>query len=96
MIKVALKIMPRKEVLDSSGRAVLSLLKSRNVPVSDCRCGKYVELCIDETDTARALSIAKKAAEDILHNPLVETFELEIIKESADTRPAALPRTDSV
>ena len=79
MTKVAVKIMPRKEVLDSSGRAVSSLLKGRNIPVSDCRCGKYVELCIDEADTARALSIAKKTAEDILHNPLVETFELELV-----------------
>ena len=86
MIKVAVKIQPRKEVLDSAGRAILSLLKSRKFPVSACRSGKYIELHIDETDEKRALNIAKKTAQDILHNSLVETFEMEIIRtDSAQT-----------
>ena len=78
MIKVAVKVKPRKEVLDSSGRAVFSFLKNRGLPVSACRVGKYLELHINETDEKKALNIAEEAAKDILHNPLVETFEMEI------------------
>ena len=78
MIKVAVKVKPRKEVLDSSGRAVLSLLKNSGLPVSACRVGKYVELHINETDKDKALKIAEAAAKDILHNSLVESFEIEI------------------
>ena len=80
---MAVKIKPREEVLDSAGRAVLSLLESRKLPVRNCRCGKYVELSIDETDEGQALSVAEKTAKDILHNPLIETFEMEIIRSSS-------------
>ena len=80
MIKVGVKIKPREEVLDSSGRAILSLLKSRKLPVSACLSGKYIELHINETDEKRALSIAEKTVNDILHNSLIETFEMEIVK----------------
>ena len=82
MIKVAVKVKPRKEVLDSSGRAIFSLLKNRGFSISACHFGKYLELDIDETDEKKALDIAEKAARDILHNPLVETFEMEIVKTS--------------
>lgn len=82
MIKIAVKVKPRKEVLDSSGRAVFSLLKSRGFPVSACHFGKYLELDINETNKEKALDIAKKAAHDVLHNPLIESFEMEILKDS--------------
>ena len=86
MVKIAIKIKPRKEVLDSSGRAIFSLLKNRNFPISDCHSGKYLELDIDETNEKKALDIAEKATHDILHNPLVETFEMEVVKTSESQR----------
>ena len=79
MVKIGAKIRPREEILDSPGRAILSLLKQGNSSYKDCRFGKYIELFVDSTDEKQALATVKKSA-DLLHNPLVETLELEIIR----------------
>ena len=79
MIKIGVKIRPREEILDSPGRAILNLLKEKNPTYQDCRFGKYIELSIDCKNEKQALAAAEKSAL-ILHNPLVETFALEIIK----------------
>ena len=79
MFKIGVKIRPRKDILDSPGRAILNLLKQENSSYKDCRFGKYIELVVDSKNEKQALAIAKKSAE-LLHNPLVETLEFEVIK----------------
>ena len=79
MIKIGVKIRPRQDILDSPGRAILNVLKQENPSYKDCRFGKYMELFIDSEDEKQALIAVKKSA-DLLHNPLVETLELEVIK----------------
>ncbi|GIL18401.1 MAG: phosphoribosylformylglycinamidine (FGAM) synthase subunit PurS [Oligoflexia bacterium] len=74
--KFGVKIMPREVILDTQGRAVEQTLKLNHLDVEMCRVGKYVELEIEGTaDDARlkAEMIAKK----VLHNPLIETYEVK-------------------
>ncbi len=78
-MKVGVKILPKSEVLDTQGRAVEHTLKSHGRAISQCRVGKYVQLDISETDATKALSKAKEIAEFVLYNPLIETYELEIV-----------------
>lgn len=79
MIKIGCKILLKKEVLDSRGRAILKILEKENLQVQDCRYGKYIELTIDTKNSQEALKRAEKLAQNILHNPLVESFELEVL-----------------
>ena len=79
MIKVGCKILLKKEVLDTKGRTLLKLLKKEDSLVEDCRYGKYIELSIDTTDSQQALKKAKILAQKILHNDLIESFELELL-----------------
>jgi len=72
--------LPKNEVLDTQGRAVESTLKAHNKSVQQCRVGKYVQLEIPETEEGKALARAKEIAEFVLYNPLIETFELEVVK----------------
>ena len=67
-------------VLDTQGRAVESTLKSHGKAISQARVGKYVQLDIAETDESRALARAREITEFVLYNPLIETFELEVVK----------------
>ncbi|MES2855476.1 MAG: phosphoribosylformylglycinamidine synthase subunit PurS [Bdellovibrionota bacterium] len=76
-MRIGVKVMPRKEVLDTQGRAVESTLKNHGKKVTHCQVGRYVILDIPETDGDRAMAHAKDMAELVLHNPLIETFELE-------------------
>lgn len=79
-MKIGVKILPKNEVLDTQGRAVEGTLRAHKRDVNQCRVGKYVVLDTGETDEKRALDKAKEITEFVLYNPLIETFELEIVK----------------
>lgn len=72
--------MPRPEVLDSQGRAVADTLKDHGQPVSACRVGKYIEIDVAASGKEEALSQVKKLAEFVLFNPLIETYQLEVLE----------------
>lgn len=71
--------MPRSEVLDSQGRAVERTLRTQGQNLSHCRVGKYIELEINEKDKEKALTKAAEICEFVLYNPLIETYELEVL-----------------
>lgn len=79
-MKIGVKILPKNEVLDTQGRAVEGTLKAHKKPVNQCRVGKYVQLEIDEKDEKAALSKAREITEFVLFNPLIETYELEVVR----------------
>ncbi len=78
-MKVAVKILPRNEVLDSQGRAVAKILNNHGKKIENCRVGRYVILEVEETDKNKAIARAQEMAEFVLYNPLIETFELEVL-----------------
>ena len=73
--RFGVKIMPRQVLLDSQGRAVEQSLKLNQLEIQSCRVGRFVELEISGIET-EALAKAKKIAEFMLHNPLIESFEV--------------------
>jgi len=78
-MKIGVKVMPRKEVLDTQGRAVESTLRQAGRKLNACMVGRYVILDLPEIEKTAALAKAKEMAETVLHNPLIETFELEAL-----------------
>ena len=78
---VGIKILPRTEVLDSQGRAVEKTLSHHGFDsLKACRVGKYVTLQVQSENEDQALKDAEKIAEFVLYNPLIENFEMEIVK----------------
>ncbi len=78
-MKIGVKVLPRPEVLDSQGRAVAKTLSDHGKAVSQCRVGKYIEIEVDQTDEKAALAKVKELADFVLYNPLIETYELEVV-----------------
>ncbi len=76
-MKIGLKILPRKEVLDSQGRTVQNSLNENGFRVSHCTIGKYIVLDVDAQNINEAREKIQKMAEFILYNPLIETYEIE-------------------
>lgn len=74
------KILPRKEVLDVEGRAIAETLKTNGKPVKECRFGKCIHLLIQEESEEEARKKAKDMAESVLHNPLIETYEIKVLQ----------------
>lgn len=79
-MKIGVKILPKNEVLDTQGRAVEGTLKAHKREVNQARIGRYVQLDLPETHEDKALARAKEITEFVLYNPLIETFELEVVK----------------
>lgn len=79
--RIGVRILPREVILDTQGRAVEQTLKLADLSVNQCRVGRYVELEIP-SDKEDALKKADQIARFVLHNPLIEKFELEVLKGS--------------
>lgn len=78
-MKIAVKILPRDVLLDSQGRAVEDNLKGHHYHLNSCRVGKYVVLDLPAQSKEEALTEAKKMTEFLLINPLIESYELEVL-----------------
>ncbi len=72
--------MLKKEVLDVEGRAVADTLRREGTTIEDCRVGKYIVLDLPASNLAEAKEKAKKIAQLVLSNPLIEAFEVEEIR----------------
>lgn len=76
---VGVRVLPRKEVLDTQGRAVSQSLSQNGFTLKTCHVGKYIELEIETQNKQEALDKAKEIAEFVLYNPLIEDYELEAL-----------------
>ncbi len=76
-MKLALKILPKPEVLDTQGRAVQTTLSTHGFDLKECHVGKYIVLEVNTQDPAEGMEMAKAMAEKGLVNPLIEYYEVE-------------------
>ena len=72
MARVVVDVMPKPEILDPQGQAVVGALPRLGFKgVSEVRQGKHFELEVDDTVDDETLA---KIAEGFLSNPVVEDF----------------------
>ena len=72
-------VTPRGGILDPQGKAVEHALKSLGFKgVGGVRIGKYIVLDIDAVSEQEARAAAQKMCEQLLANPLIEDFRLEV------------------
>jgi phosphoribosylformylglycinamidine synthase len=72
--------MPLKDLLDPQGKAVLGGLQNLGIhSVQDVRVGKHITLQIDAENETAAKEIAENASKQLLANPVMEFFEIEVI-----------------
>lgn len=75
-MKFGVKVMPREVILDTQGRAVEQTLRRHGYALSACRVGKFVEVDVPAENEEQGFAAAKKIAEFVLCNPLIENFEI--------------------
>ena len=71
-------VRPKQGILDPQGAAVETALEHLGFSVSGARVGKVVDLEIDAADAADARAQVEKMCEQLLANPLMESYEVEI------------------
>ena len=75
MARVVVDVMPKPEILDPQGKAVLGALPRLGFDgVTDVRQGKRFELEIEGELSEARLAEVEKMAETLLSNPVIEDF----------------------
>ncbi len=78
-MKVAVNVHLKKGVLDPQGKAVKHALDTLGFNnVDDVRVGKQIILDINTDNKEKALKEAEEMAKELLANPVIENFEIEV------------------
>jgi phosphoribosylformylglycinamidine synthase len=85
--RVVVDVMPKPEILDPQGKAVLGALPRLGFDgVTDVRQGKRFELEIEGELTAERLAEVEKMAETLLSNPVIEDFAVRVVETDGAAR----------
>ena len=88
--RFAVNVTPRPGILDPQGRAVEGSLGHLGITgVSSVRVGRRVELSVDAADPLAARATVDRLAGELLSNPLIEAYDIELLGEASSTASAS-------
>jgi phosphoribosylformylglycinamidine synthase PurS subunit len=71
-------VRPKSGILDPQGAAVETALEHLGFSVTAARVGKVVDLEVDAADEPEARAQVERMCEQLLANPLMESYEIEL------------------
>jgi phosphoribosylformylglycinamidine synthase subunit PurS len=86
--RFAVNVTPKPGILDPQGRAVEGSLGHLGISgVSEVRVGRRVELTVAAADEVAARGTVERLATELLSNPLIEAFSIELLDHLGDVEP---------
>ena len=82
-MKATVLVRPKEGILDPQGQAVESSLRQLGFAVGGARIGRVVDLEVDSSDPASARAEVERMCEQLLANPLIESYEIELAGDSS-------------
>jgi phosphoribosylformylglycinamidine synthase subunit PurS len=82
-VKATVLVRPKQGILDPQGQAVESSLRQLGFSVGDARIGRVVDLEVDAADATAARAEVERMCEQLLANPLIESYEIELAEPQA-------------
>lgn len=77
--KASIYVTLKSSVLDPQGAAVTKALHALEYPqVQDVRVGKFIEVSLSAVDEADARGIVARMCDQLLTNPVIETYIYEL------------------
>ena len=77
-MKATVLVRPKGGILDPQGEAVLGSLRKLGFAVGGARVGRVVDLDVDAETPQDARAQVERMCEQLLANPLIESFEIEV------------------
>ena len=77
-MKATVLIRPKEGILDPQGDAVRRSLQKLGFDVHGARVGRVVDVEVEAEDADGARAEIQRMCEDLLANPLIETFEIHL------------------
>jgi phosphoribosylformylglycinamidine synthase PurS subunit len=78
--RFAVNVSPKPGILDPQGRAVEGSLGHLGIDgISAVRVGRRIELTVTAPDEEAARSTVERLAAELLSNPLIEAYQVEVL-----------------
>jgi phosphoribosylformylglycinamidine synthase PurS subunit len=77
-MKATILVRPKPGILDPQGEAVQSSLRQLGFAVDGARVGRVIDLELDDGDAQAARAELERACEQLLANPLIESYEIAL------------------
>jgi phosphoribosylformylglycinamidine synthase len=77
-VRATVLVRPKHGILDPQGEAVESSLRELGFRVAEARVGRVVDLELEGDDPAAARAQLERMCEQLLANPLIESYEIEL------------------
>jgi phosphoribosylformylglycinamidine synthase PurS subunit len=77
-MRATVLVRPKAGILDPQGQAVTDSLQQLGFPVSEARVGRVIDLDLDDSDMSKARAQLERMCEQLLANPLIESYEIEL------------------
>ena len=81
-MKATVLVRPKPGILDPQGEAVESSLRQLGFAVAGARIGRVVDLELEEGDPEQARTELERMCEQLLANPLIESYEIELAEDA--------------
>jgi phosphoribosylformylglycinamidine synthase len=77
-MKATVLVRPKPGILDPQGQAVESSLRHLGFAIDSARVGRLVDLDVEATNPTEARAAIERMCEQLLANPLIESYEIEV------------------
>ncbi len=81
-MRLTVLIRPKSGILDPQGEAVQESLSALGFAVARARVGRLVDLEVDTDDPERARAEVERMCDELLANPLIESYEVVVQEEA--------------
>jgi phosphoribosylformylglycinamidine synthase PurS subunit len=78
-VKATVLVRPKPGILDPQGDAVGRSLRQLGFGVEEARVGRVVDLQLEAADPVEARAHVERMCTELLANPLIESFEIELV-----------------
>jgi phosphoribosylformylglycinamidine synthase subunit PurS len=83
-VKATVLVRPNPGILDPQGQAVASSLRHLGFDVGETRVGRLVDVELATDDRAEALAQLERMCEQLLTNPLIESYLVQLADDTAE------------
>jgi phosphoribosylformylglycinamidine synthase subunit PurS len=77
-MRATVLVRPKAGILDPQGQAVEASLRQLGFHVGEARIGRVVDLEIDAPDAEAARAELERMCDQLLANPLIESYQIEV------------------
>jgi len=77
-VRATVLVRPKAGILDPQGSAVEGSLRQLGFPVGEARVGRVIDLDVEAGSADEARSAVERMCEQLLANPLIESYEIAV------------------